>query len=197
MGMNWSSEVWLWIGGIVVFVMLMVATQWFSSRDRWRKKSEASVGEGAYRSQNATSVSAPVFPKRLALLATLTNLWGLLTLLFAAGGFLLVGITTGHATSKTFVGLVSCSGIVLGIASFIVASRIMRRSDRALTSTRSYALFGLIHHLAVIAVFAFATGDIQEMFAVTLVPCAIGLANAAFMHWGARALGNAAPLMRA
>ena len=195
--MNWPSEVWLWIGGIVVFVVLMVAAQWFLSRDRWRRKTETSVGEGAYRAQTATTLGAPVFPKRLALLATLTNLWGLLTLLFAVAGFLLIDVTTGHTASKTLVGLVSCSGIVLSIASFIVASRIMRRSDRAFSSACGHAVFGLVHHLALLAVFGFAAGDIQEMFPVTLVPCAIGLANAAFMHWGARALGTAAPAMSA
>ena len=190
--MAFSTEVWLWGGAVVAFFMFVVGLQWFFTRERWRNRSEAQAGEGAYRSHTIRSIGAPRFPKRIALLATLTNLWGLATLVFAAAGFLLVGITTSHAASTTLIGLASCSGVVLGIASFVVASRVIGRSDRAVVSAQRYAAFGLVHHLAVIAAFAVGTGDVQELLPAVLLPCAIGIGLAAWMYFAVTPSGERA-----
>ena len=185
----------LFVTAVVAFFTLVVGLQWFFHRERWRTLQQASVGEGAYRSQTRTMFNAPVFPKRVAMLAMLTNLWGVLTLLFAVAGGLLIAISSdGHNVSQTLVALVCVDGLVLGIASFVVASRLMRRTDRAVTSARSYSVFSALHHVAVLLIFAIGA---REYFALTVIPCAVGLCLAPFMYWGAHAMRDDAPLMHA
>ena len=180
------DELLLWVPVVLAVIVAIVVLQWLSTRERWRTATTTLIGEGAYRSQVTSALSAPRFPKRIAVLSTLTSLWGVITLLFAAAGFILTMVIASSDGSAIFIGIVSCSGVLLGISAFVLSSRIIRRSDRAPHTIRWYTAFGITHHIAVALAFAFVGHDTADMFPYVLIPCAIGIGLTALVPWGTR-----------
>lgn len=179
------DELLRWVPGMLAAIVASVVLLWVSARDRWRATTTTVTGEGAYRSHATTTLASPRFPKRIAALSTLTIAWGVLTFLFATAGFLFVLVIASSGASAVFVGLVSCSGVLFGISSLVLASRLIRRSERAPRTLRWYAAFGIVHHIVVPLAFASLSQGIAEVFPMVLIPCAIGIGVVALVGWGA------------
>lgn len=181
-----SMSVLHWVPVVLVVPLASVFMQWRAARERWRTTTAHEAGDGVYRSQVSTLVSAPRFPKRIATLSFLTSVWGVLTLLFAAAALLFVTVIHSPEASRVFIFIVSASGIVHGISAFVLASRMIRRSERAPRSIRWYTGLGITHHIAVVLVFALGGSERLQMLPFVLCACGVGIVLTAAVPWGTR-----------
>jgi len=175
-----------WVPVVLVVLLAAVFMQWRAARERWRTTTAHEAGDGVYRSQVSTLVSAPRFPKRIATLSFFISVWGVLTLLFATAGFLFAIILPSAEHSAVQIGVVSASGIVLGISAFVLASRMIGRSERAPRSIRWYTGLGITHHIAVVLVFALGGSECLQMLPFVLCACGVGIVLTAAVPWGTR-----------
>ncbi len=167
-------------------------------RLRWGRTVETrpSVGQGAYRSA-PIRIERPRSIPAVCWFASVTAFaWGALTVfVFAPAGTVLFGGSACCASELAhhgwLFGLGTVGLFVAVVRGFIVGPRLMRAVDVlaarrtcSAESVASVARQSLFHHTLVAAALGatcFGAGGEPIMFAVSAIPCALGLAQAALL----------------
>lgn len=167
----------------------VVATSLMARRYSWLwgrvPSATALVNKGPFRTSEVATYRAAGVPTEIKVSSALNIVWGLLTaLVFAPAGLLFCLIGADISLPGTLaVFAVSVHGFWLAGRLFGASKGLMRQEGRRLVAT---ARASLIHHIAVLASFAFMlliasrrhATEAPALFAATVVPCALGIALA-------------------
>lgn len=187
------NTVVLLILGAVGFAGL--ATALMARRHAWRWSSVPAaavvVGHGPFRDAQLSKLRPGSVPTSAKLGSVTSILWGLMTaLVFAPAGLVFCAIGWDVSVVGTvFVLAVSLHGFALAARLFAGARSLVRGEG---TKVASLARASAVHHLAVIASFAvvaLAGGD-GYLWALAAIPCAVGLAHAAFLGATAKTMDS-------
>jgi hypothetical protein len=148
------DDLFPWLLGLAALVFVTLGVQLVLHRDRWRARGVETAGD--YRVAPRSKRGAFSMPWPVVGASALAATWAIATLLFvAAGALLLLVVAEDDATwFCALLGLVLASGLTHAGLLVRAASRLLRRHQHAPRSTLKVAVHGLLHHAAVLALFA-------------------------------------------
>lgn len=185
---------------VAASVLFVLGLQLVLHRDRWRRLGVRTTG--AYREAPRDEPGRTDVRWDVVGIGSLASLWGLVTFGFVAAGSLLLLLVfeQGHAPFVASLLTILASGVAFGGLSIRAASRLVRRHDHAPRSARKVAIHGVVHHLAVLALFAVwaAVEEPRSLddVAVVLGPiCAVGGLVSVLVGIAGRTIDRLAPTM--
>jgi len=180
-----------WLATLASLLFVVLAGQLILHRDRWRAPGTQTTGD--YRVAPRATPGAFTMPWPVVGASTLAATWSVATLLFVAAATVLLLLVSENGTAwfRALLGLTLVSGLVHAGLLVRVASRLLRRHERSLRSSRKLAAHGVAHHALVLGLFLRWTWlehryDVDDTLVMLGPICLVGAAISALVVPAAR-----------